>query len=387
MKLRSMHIAGFKSIAADPGQTVTLGDITVLLGANGSGKSNLLSFFAMLRALGEGKLDLYVGRYAVDRLLHYGKVHTNSISFQLDFDDGAQYQYQAELALRMPERLYFKMEKIGFGQHSPKKGVDFKPVYLVENGTRIIRDEYYLASDTRYESGLLEDKKSAGTNILHFLKKIRCYQFHDTSETARIKSRCYVDDASALHSDGGNLAAFLRMLKIVPKYEIYYQRIVRHIRSVMPQFGDFDLTPLPENNDYVRLNWRDRFGSAYLFDPHQLSDGTLRIMALTTLLLQPPELMPAFIVLDEPELGLHPSAVGAFAAMANLASEHCQLLMATQSTRLVDEFEADDLVIAVHDASQHSSVFDRRTSKQLKSWLKRYCLSELWEKNVLGDQP
>lgn len=400
MKLTSLHIAGFKSIDANQGQTITLGDITVLLGVNGSGKSNLLSFFSLLQALATGKLDSYVGRYGVNRLLHYGTKQTQVLKFQLKFDDGALNIYQPKLTLSVPDRLQFEGELVAsdpcklqfedelieFGQHPPMEGVPFIPRYHKTENQNCISEYYHLHANNRHEAGLLEDKNVTGIGIRNFLKNIRSYQFHDTSETAKIKDRCYIDDCAFLYSDAGNLAAFLRRLKITPEYKKYYQRIVSFIRSIMPQFGDFDLEPLPGNKDYIRLNWRDVSGGEYLFDSHQLSDGTLRFMALTTLLLQPPDLMPTLIILDEPELGLHPAAISAFAAMVNLASEHCQLLLATQSTRLVDEFEADNLIIAVQDKSKRASVYRRLKGKQLKSWLKRYSLSELWEKNVLGDQ-
>jgi len=181
------------------------------------------------------------------------------------------------------------------------------------------------------------------------------------------------------------LAAFLKVLK--EHHFHYYDRIVRHIRRVMPQFGNFMLEVLPGNENYVRLNWVDSSLSDYLFGPDQISDGSLRFMALTTLLLQPPMLMPKFIVLDEPELGLHPAAIAELAAMIQAAAKNTQILVATQSTRLVDEFSANDLIVVERDESRKSSIFRKLNEDELMKWLERYSLSELWEKNVLGGQP
>ena len=155
----------------------------------------------------------------------------------------------------------------------------------------------------------------------------------------------------------------------------------------MPQFRDFDLEPIPGNENYVRLNWRDNLGSDYLFDPGQLSDGSLRFMALATLLLQPTALLPKFIVLDEPELGLHPAAIAELAAIVRLAAQKTQVLLATQSTRLIDEFSLDDLVVVERNEQNNSSEFKKLAPERLDDWLERYSLSELWEKNVLGGQP
>jgi predicted ATPase len=155
----------------------------------------------------------------------------------------------------------------------------------------------------------------------------------------------------------------------------------------MPQFGDFELEPIPGARDYVRLNWRDSSTSGYLFDPHQISDGSLRFMALAALLLQPPDLLPKFIVLDEPELGLHPAAISELAGMVKIAIRNTQILLATQSTRLVDEFDLGNLLIVELDPVRRHSVFKKIQAEQLEDWLARYSLSELWEKNVFGGQP
>lgn len=159
------------------------------------------------------------------------------------------------------------------------------------------------------------------------------------------------------------------------------------MQRVMPQFQDFDFNPVPGNENYVRLNWKDSPGNDYLFDPHQISDGSLRFMALATLLLQPPSLLPKFIVLDEPELGLHPAAIAELSGIVRAASQNAQVLMATQSTRLVDEFGPENIVVVERNPDKQNSIFKKLGPQQLEDWLKRYSLSELWEKSVLGGQP
>lgn len=370
MKLREVHVKGYKSIDGQVGQTIPLGDITVLLGANGSGKSNLVSFFKMLNFMTTGALQQYVGRQGVSRLLFYGPKQTESLSFNLFFEsEHACDTYEVKLSYGLPDRLFISEEKITFH----KKGEERPLEYALENGGG--------------ESGLKKDSGPTSKILYALLSGIRTYQFHDTSDTAKIKDRGYVDDARYLRSDGGNLAAFLKMLKEHDSYVKYYERIVRHIQRVMPQFGDFDLESIPGRQNYVRLNWKDSSGSEYLFGPDQISDGSLRFMALATLLLQPPDLLPRFIVLDEPELGLHPAAITELAAIVRSASQKTQILLATQSMRLVDEFSLQDLVIVERDEKNHCSVFKKLDPDVLKDWLERYSISELWEKNVLGGQP
>lgn len=370
MKLRQLDIKGFKSIGGGAGQRIPLGDITVLLGANGSGKSNLISFFSMLNFMMSGALNQYVSKQGVSRLLFYGPKQTESISFELRFEDAAAVDtYSTRLSYGLPDRLFINGEKITFHRKDKTQP-----------------QEYFLKS-IEDESGLVKDGRQTSKIVYGLLSGIRTYQFHDTSDTAKIKDRGYVDDVKYLRHDAGNLAAFLKMLKERAKYTKYYERIVRHIQRVMPQFGDFDLESLPNSKDYVRLNWKDSSGSDYLFDPDQISDGSLRFMALTTLLLQPPDLLPRFIVLDEPELGLHPAAIAELGGLVKIAAQKTQVLLATQSTRLVDEFSPENLVVVERDEKNRGSVFKTLDPEQLKDWLARYSLSELWEKNVLGGQP
>lgn len=371
MKLKEIHLRGFKSIDNSDGQHIALGDVTLLLGANGSGKSNLVSFFNMLGYMATGALQIFVGKYGVKQLLHFGPKTTESIFFKLTLEDDEKVDtYEVTLAHGLPDRLFVAGEKVTFHQRSRPKP-----------------QEYYLPTGAA-EVSVFQDKENLTSKVLaNLLRGIKTFQFHDTSDSARIKDRVPVDDGSYLRSDAGNLAAFLKMLKESEEHRPYYERIIRHIRMVMPQFGDFRLETLPNSPSFVRLNWTDSQGSDYLFGPDQISDGSLRFMALTTLLLQPPTLLPKVIVIDEPELGLHPAAIQELAGMIERASENAQIIAATQSTRLVDEFVPDQIMVVERSPATGSTQFKRLDQADLGEWLGRYSLSELWEKNVIGGQP
>jgi predicted ATPase len=165
---------------------------------------------------------------------------------------------------------------------------------------------------------------------------------------------------------------------------LMYQRIVELIRQVAPFFDDFDLAPMPADANSILLNWRDR-DSTHLFGPHQLSDGTLRAMALIAILAQPEDELPAVIVLDEPEIGLHPYALEIAAALIKSASVHSTLLLATQSTALVNQFAPEDVVTVTREDAQ--SKFARQNSASLAAWLEDYSIGDLWEKNLIGGTP
>ncbi len=379
MKLKSINLKGYKSIDSISGASIEFGDITILLGANGVGKSNLVSFFSMLNHMMNGSLQNYIAEQGyADSLLHFGSKVTRELFANIEFvDDTATDKYQFRLTHAAGDILIFTEEVLSL---------------QINNGSKT---HTLSLNPAVRESDLLEqvkrpaklEKKILALAILYLLKNCKVFHFHDTSMNARVRGQGYIEDNQYFKSDGENLAAFLFRLKENPETLPYYSKTVRYIQKVMPQFGDFDLVPSERNKNYIVLNWRSKNNSQYLFGPHQISDGSLRFMCLATLLLQPQSLLPKVIILDEPELGLHPSAISYFAGMIKSASKHAQIVIATQSPRLVDEFELENIVIAERSADSDSSIFSRKDPNALASWLEEYSLSEMWEKNIIGGQP
>lgn len=372
LELKSINLKGFKSIDAE-GQTIELGSVNVMLGANGAGKSNLVSFFKMLNYMTTGALQQYVADQGfADSLLYFGAKVTSEIFACLRFEDErASDEYRFALGRDATGRLFLQDETIVY--HDKER--DSPQTINLGGGVR--------------ESQLKECAESGNQTcqvVYGLLSRCQVFQFHDTSSTAKIRGEGYIDDARFLRSDAGNLAAFLRGLKQREHGKRYYDRIVRHVRLMVPQFSDFELQPSSGNDNYIRLNWQEK-DSDYLFGPHQLSDGSLRFMALATLFMQPPGLRPKVIIVDEPELGLHPAAISALSGMVNAAAPTTQVILATQSSRLVDEFDADQVMIVERDERRPRTLFRRLSEGELSEWLERYCLSELWEKNVLGGRP
>jgi predicted ATPase len=215
--------------------------------------------------------------------------------------------------------------------------------------------------------------------IRHLLRQCVVHQFHNTSETARIRQRWNKEDKWFLKEDAANLAPFL--LRLRESEPLAYRRIVETIRQIMPFFADFVLEP---DNGAVLLQWQEQ-GSDMVFGAHQASDGSLRAMALIALLLQPTERIPDVVILDEPELGLHPYAINVVAGLLRSLSHHKQIILATQSMTLVDYFEPEEVITV--DRHGRESVFTRQDPERLKDWLEDYSLGQLWEKNVLGGRP
>jgi len=372
-KLRKITLSGYKSFSGNIPQEVEFGDVNILIGANGAGKSNFVSFFKMLNKMAGRKLQEYIGSQGgADSLLHYGSKSTPFLQGALDFRDenDKENSYSFRLAFASQDTLIFTDERTT---------CRVKPEWSPRT----------VSLDAGHKEALVfsDDINETAIRVMStILKKCRVYQFHDTTDDSDLRKTTYIENNYPLFPNGGNLAACLLGMKSSEDYLLYYKRIVQWINNIFPLFDDFVLEPSPYSPHSTILKWREK-GNEYIFGPHQISDGTLRFMALATLLLQPPDLFPNLLILDEPELGLHPAAIGSLAGMVQTASQHCQVILATQSPQLLDEFSAEDIIVTERDRCNRYTVLKRLSSEELKDWLEDYCLSELWEKNVLGGQP
>ncbi|WP_408734179.1 AAA family ATPase [Paraburkholderia bannensis] len=364
--ISKLTIAGYKSIREL--REFELRDLNVLIGANGSGKSNFIGFFRMLAEMYGQRLQLHVAKQGgPDVLLHYGRRTTSHVSARLEFS-GEIGDYFFLLESTLENRLIFAQEGVQLA------GAQRLP--FVDNG----------ALESALPS-LRENVESRGSEFLDLAEKlppidrIRVYHFHDTSDTAKVKQVCATNDNLRLKSDASNLAPFLRMLR--EQHEGHYQAIVDSIRLVAPFFDNFVYRE--DNPANVELEWLEQGDPDTPFKAHVLSDGTLRFICLATLLLQPVELMPPIILLDEPELGLHPFAINVLADLLKLAAEQTQLIVATQSVPLLSCLEPEDVIVV--DRKDNASTFRRLSEAELGTWLDDYSLGELWEMNVLGGRP
>ncbi len=357
-KLKRVSISGFRSIR---GSVVNLRNINILIGPNGSGKSNFISALYFLQNILDKNLQSTVGRIGLPSLLYRGPKYTKNIEMEFSFGKNS---YGFKLDANDEGRLIFADEYYGWGdgRWSIKRNVPF-------------------GDESEYEKGVPNMINSYVKPVLE-ARKWRVYHFHDTTPSSGMKQVGNMSDTVSLHHDASNLAPFLRMLMIYHPKE--YSDILRVIRHVAPFFNDFVLEPNAENSELIRLRWR-QVGCEEVFGVNQLSDGTLRFICLAVLLLQPPELQPSTIILDEPELGLHPSAIALLADLIHMASRHKQMVISTQSADLLDYFDADDVIVT--GMSESGSEYRRLSSKELKSWLEDYALSTVWKKNVFGGQP
>jgi predicted ATPase len=364
-QIDKITLRGFKSIKDL--QDFPLRSLNILIGANGAGKSNFVSFFTFLREAIEGRLNLYVAKKGgADSHLFMGPKLTREICAHLYFHPTG-YGFCLEPTIDntfvfSDERI--QLDFIGGGLRDDSIGKGRRESALKERREQT-EDPYVLVFRNVYES----------------ISSWVTYHVHDTSDTAAMRRFCSTRDNEYLRPDAGNLAAFLLMLQ--DRHASVYERIRQTIQLATPFFSDFKFRPEASNGDQlVQLEWSQK-DSDYPFHANQLSDGTLRFIALTAALLQPDP--PTTILLDEPELGLHPYALNLLAALLKKAATKTQVIVSTQSAPLLDNFEAEDIIVV--ERKDGESVFKRLSSAELEEWLKDYSLGELWQKNIFGGRP
>lgn len=349
-----IKIEGYKSIKA---ATIELAPINILIGANGSGKSNFISFFDFLNRLYNRKLNNYIALNGGDnKFLHNGKKQTDSISFLIEFNSGKN-GYSAKLK-------------------SGTEGFVFVEERLIQDS-----DIGVNISTSNNEARIKTTDDLRAKHIINYLDGFRKYHFHDTSMNSPFTQSSHVEnDSYYLYDDGKNLGAFL--YNIQNEHKIVYNLIIKNIQSIAPYFSDFYFNPNAEK--FIRLQWTDKFNDV-IFGATDFSDGTLRFIALTTLFLQPN--LPDTIIIDEPELGLHPAAIGKLAGMIkSVADKGCQVIIATQSSDLISHFLPEDIITV--DQIKGESVFKSLNQEMLKKWLDDYTIDDLWKRNIInGGQP
>jgi predicted ATPase len=353
--LKYIKIEGFKSVKT---LDLKLGPINLLIGSNGVGKSNFISFFKLVNNIYEQRLQQYSLKSGVENLLHYGRKNTSEITGYLNFGKNA---YQFNLLPTDEGSLFIGKEDSIYNPAS-----EFKTKYDLNIKESKIKDKY------RTRDNYLCDQ----------LESYKIYHFHDTSSTAPLRSKANINDNRSLKEDGGNLPAYLYYLQ--EKHALNFKRIEKIIQSVVPFFDRFNLSPAFLDEEKILLEWTEKEHPETYFNANHLSDGSLRFIALVTLLMQPN--LPKVIIIDEPELGLHPTAINKLSGLIkSAAAKYCQVIISTQSVTLLNNFEAEDIITV--DKEDNQSVFRRLDKEGLSNWIEDYSIGELWTKSIIKGQP
>ncbi len=346
--MNKLNIVGYKSIRD---ATIVLHPINILIGGNGSGKSNFLSFFEFLNQLYEQKLQNYVALNGyLDKFLHQSDVPSTTLSAKLSFNNNVNaYSFDLE---KSDDSFIIKLEN------------------LIYQG-----NEWDIAWNGR-EASVQTSEAVGATLIRTYLKGLKKYHFHDTGRNAPFNLPSHIEnDVYFLYDKGENLAAFLWMIR--ENHPIHYKLIIKTIQSIAPYFSTFYLEP--NATGYLKLQWQDKY-SQMVYGATNLSDGTIRFIALAVLFLQPN--LPSTIIIDEPELGLHPTAIKKFAGMVQSAvAKGSQVIVATQSVELINHFEPEDIITVDHKHGE--SQYNRLKKEDLALWLEDYTIGDLWQRNII----
>ena len=398
-KINSVSIKGFRSLADV--ELTDLPNVAVMVGANGSGKSNFLRFFEMLHwMMNDGGLRRFVASQGrANSQLYGGAGVTQQINANISLsDEGNFYDYRFGLE-------YTLLDELAFHDEAFKLRNDQKQLSLIDSkkknnlGTeeewdnlaawnnlgkgheeaKIISYRCDNDSSEKKDNGLCDPKCIAGKEIVKTFKKSPVYQFHNTSLTSNMKASWPSSDDLFLKSDAANLSSIL--FRLEKDNILEYNSIKRDISSILPVFEGF---AIEEENNMTQFKWKS-LNLDKIFEAGLTSDGSLRLFALLTLLNLPSKMMPDVIFLDEPELGMHPAAISLVGSVIDVISQKCQVILATQSPLLVDEFNLDEII--VFDLNGGKTIARQLEEKEFKHWLKKYTTGELWQKNVIGGRP
>ncbi len=368
--LNKITIKGFKSI--NKVDELQLSNLNIVIGANGSGKSNFVQIFRMLMAMSKKNFSQFIlERGGSDNFLFNGPKVTQKINIEFDFESfssnsSGSNSYRFELTPTVDERFLINEERKyittdwrSYGNHSEES-------------------QLY---DKRNEKSWDDQWNGVGYFVYESISSWMVYHFHDTSTSSPMRRSEIIEDNKKLRGNASNISPFLLDLK--NNFPQNYKAIINSIRLVMPFFDDLllDVQKLGEA-EKVRLSWTQK-GSDYPMQPYHLSDGSIRFICLATALLQPNP--PSAIIIDEPELGLHPAAIVILAELIQQATQRTQVIVATQSPALIDQFGIDDIIVV--NRKEGASVFERLNEKDFSEWLESYSVGELWTKNVIAGGP
>ncbi len=361
--LDKLTIKGFKSIRELV--DFELKNLNVVIGGNGSGKSNLISFFRMLRALIDGNLNRFIrDNGGAGDVFFNGRKTTPKMKFEMKFGPrGFRFSLvptpENSCAIE-DEARYYEHSRYGWWRLGDSH----------DGTSSMVKEVLQNLPDAEYSRPVYDA-----------IASWQVYHFHDTSQSAGMRNYEIVQDNRALRPDAANIAPFLLMLK--EEYPDIFDDIRNTVRLVIPFFDDFILEPRKSGSkEEVNISWTQR-GSDYPLQPYHFSDGSIRFICLAVSLLQPDP--PSTVIIDEPELGLHPAAIGILAELIQAASQRTQVIAATQSPTLIDHFSIEDIIVA--NRKDNASTFGRLDEKDFSEWLKEYSVGELWTKNVIDGGP
>lgn len=388
--LKSITLQGFLSYGPEA-VTIPLTALNVLIGPNGSGKSNLVEALSVLRAVPKDlPLPIRQGGGVKDWLWREGTTAADEARLEILLAEG----HVARLAPENPAiryRLVFGAEGGSFTvlderveNEKPERG-DSKPYFYFgyENGRPMLNAQHETRELQRADidptQSILSQRRDPEaypelTRLADLLRRILIFRNWQFGPDSSVRRGCRADvRTDALSETFDNLPARLAVLMGNPATK---RRLIELIGELAPGFDD--LVVVPEGGS-LQLYLTE--GSRSL-PAHRLSDGTLRYLCLLAILLDPD---PApLVVIEEPELGLHPDVLPTLRDLMVAASEKTQLIVTTHSTQMVDAMTDHADSVLVCEKKDGPSMVSRLTQEEVDRWRTFGSLGSLWMSGHLG---
>ncbi len=389
--LKSITLEGFLSYGPDP-VAVPLSALNVVIGPNGSGKSNLVEAVSILRAVprdlplpirkGGGVKDwLWKGEKEAEKAQIELLISEGHVARLQSGDPVVRYRLvfgaKGDSFVVLDERL--ENAEAAPGQVKPYFYFGYENERPMLNAHNLNVPRELRREDIDPTQSILSQRKDPDTypeltRLAETLGRILVYRNWHFGPDSALRSSCRPDvRTDHLSEDFDNLPARLAALKRSPAVK---KRFIEFLGELAPGFEDLEV--IPEGGRlqlYLAENGR-------AVPAHRLSDGTLRYLCLLAILLDPTP--PPFIVIEEPELGLHPDMLPILRDLMADASTRCQLLVTTHSTQLVDAMTDYAESVLVCEKREGTSVVSRLTQEEVDRWREHGSLGHLWMAGHIG---
>lgn len=388
--LKCTTLKGFLSFGPEP-VAVPLTALNVLIGPNGSGKSNLVEAISVLRAVPKDlPLPIRQGGGVKDWLWRNGDHKSERARLEVVLGEGhvapsapgrPAVRYQLEFGATgdsftvLDERI--ESESPGPGKPRPYLYFGYengRPMLNVREGRRELRRE-----DIDSAQSILSQRRDPEaypeiTRLADLLRRILIYRGWQFGPDATVRNACRADvRTDTLSESFDNLPARLAVLKALPAVK---GRMRELLRELSPGFEEIEVVP---EGGQLQL---------YLYEHNRqvaarrLSDGTLRYLCLLAILLDPNP--GPLVVIEEPELGLHPDMLPTLRDLMVEASARTQLVVTTHSTQLVDAMTDHAGSVLICEKHEGPTIVSRLTQEEVDRWRDQGSLGSLWMSGHLG---